>query len=92
MFSVVPHRLPKIRPCGFRQQRGTPNLRHTSVPPPFTRWTPFGLDGKVSLSVAVDANAVAMPINQLFKLANHLLLGTGQGLGGQHKQGAGQDE
>jgi len=53
--------------------------------PVWTRW-----EGQ--LECAVDANAVAMPINQLFKLANHLLLGTGQGLGGQQEQGAGEGE
>ena len=32
MFSVVPQRLPTMRPCRFRHDIGTPNACHTSGP------------------------------------------------------------
>jgi hypothetical protein len=43
MFSVAPHRLPTMRPCGLRQQQGTLNLRHTSSPRSFSASCTFNL-------------------------------------------------
>jgi len=72
MFCVVPQRLPKTRPCGLRHTCGTPNLRQTSGPPPFRRYTPFGLRRGGELECVVGVVAIAMAIDESLECPHHL--------------------